>query len=205
MGPILIIVLFFGGLTGLIVWLIRYGRKKNHLKNEKFRDLALRLNLTYTERPHMFVKIPFLSGTWKNHQIEIYENVVGSGKNQAFFTNIRFVNSPYQFDFRIVKEHLFSKMGKKLGINDIEFDNVELDKIYIFKSKDEASFRTIMDYNIQQRLLELAPKFKGTIRNENGNLTFVQAGVVSKPQHFEALEETLMFMESLMSKSAVRT
>lgn len=199
-GPILIILAFFLFLIGIIVWAIRYGRRKNKEKNQRYRDFALRLNLVYNEKPHLFVKLPVLTGTFRNHSIKLYEKVIGSGKNQTFYTIIEFPGSSHNFQFRIGKEHFFSKIGKKIGFKDIEFDQFELDKKFLFKSKDEAQFRALMNYKILHELEAITEHLKGSIEHADGVLSYTQVGVLSKPEHFEGLEKVLHFMEQLMRK-----
>lgn len=199
-GPILIILAFFLFLIGIIVWAIRYGRKKNKEKNQRYRDFALRLNLEYNERPHLFVKLPVLTGTFRNHPIKLCEKVIGSGKNQTFYTIIEFTGSSHDFQFRIGKEHFFSKIGKKIGFKDIEFDQFELDKKFLFKSKDEDQFRALMNYKILHALEAIDEHLKGSIEHVDDVLSYTQVGVLSKPEHFEGLEKVMYFMEQLMHK-----
>lgn len=201
-GPILIIIAFFGGLILLIVWAIRYGKRKNREKNLKYQDFALRLNLKYGERAHLFIKLPALTGTFRNNPVEIYEKVTGSGKHQTYFTIITYTGTPHNFQFSIGKEHFFSKMGKKIGFKDIEFDNHELDKKFLFKSKDEDQFRALMNYKILHDLEGVAEQLKGTIDHKDGVLTYTQLGVLTKEEHFEGVEKVFHFMEKLMHKSA---
>lgn len=199
-GPILIIAAFFLFLIGIVVWAIRYGRRKNKEKNQRYRDFALRLNLAYNEKPHLFVKLPVLSGTFRNHPIELYEKVKGSGKNQTFYTIVELQGSLHNFQFRIGKEHFFSKIGKKFGFKDIEFDQFELDKKFLFKSKDEEQFRALMNYKILHELEGIADHLKGSIEHIDGVLSYTQVGVLSKPEQFDGIEKVIHFMEQLMRK-----
>ena len=201
MGPIVAVIVAFSLLIGLTVWLIRYGRKKNRKKNELYKNLGLKLGLQYTESKHFFVMIPHLGGRWRNHNVEVYEKIVGSGKNQTVYTNIRFSNSPHNFQFRIGKEHFFSKIGKKMGFKDIEFDNFELDKKFLFKSKDESEFRILMDYKLLHDLQGIEHCIKGNIQNDRNVLSYSMVGAITKAEKMEELEKVLGFMGKLMEKS----
>lgn len=202
MLPFLILFLFLGLMVAIVVWAIRYSRRKNREKNARYQEFGLRHNLTYSEQPYMFIKLPYLAGKIGDHTLDIYEKVVGSGKHQTYYTVINFSNSPHNFQFRIGKEHFFSKIGKKMGFQDIEFDNHELDKLFLFKSDNEDQFRSIMNYKILHDLEGIAPKIKGGIQNENGNLNYTQLGVLSKPEQFEDIEAILKFMTKLVQKSS---
>lgn len=202
MIPFLLVFLFVGLMTFLVVWVLRYGGKKNAEKNARFKEFGLSHKLTYSEKPYMFVKLPFLTGKIGDHTVDIYEKVVGSGKHQSYYTEINFSNSPHNFQFRIGKEHFFSKVGKKIGFKDIEFDHYELDKQFLFKSDNEGLFRALMNYKVLHDLEGLIPKFKGAIQHQNGMLNYSQLGVLSKPEQFEDLELILTFMTKLIQKSA---
>ena len=200
MGPIIAIVVFFIFVIGIIVFAIKYGKKKNKEKNDRYQDLGRRLNLEFVETKHLFVKIPYLSGNWKNQYVEIYEKIVGSGKNQTIYTYIVIHKSPHNYQFKIGKENFFTKVGKKMGFKDIEFDNLELDKKILFKSKDESQFKTLMDYKKLHDLEGVADSIRGTIQNKDGQLTYVMVGAIHKAERMEELEKVLYFMETLVRR-----
>ncbi len=162
-----------------------------------YKELALRLNLEYSEIKHSFIKIPHLVGNWKKNQIEIYERIVGAGKNQTIYTHAKFYNSPHNFQFRIGKEHFFSKMGKVIGFKDIEFDNLELDKKFLFKSKDEGQFRTVMNYKVLHDLEGIEKSLAGHIENKDGILMYTVVGTMNSKEKIAAFEKVLMFMSRL--------
>lgn len=143
--------------------------------------------------------IPHLSGKWKEHYVEIYERIVGSGKNQTVYTQIKFSNSPHNFQFRIGKEHFFSKIGKAIGFKDIEFDDLEMDKKFLFKSKDEDRFRTLMNYKILHDLQGVEKAITGNIENKDGVLMYTLVGVLNKQEKVDDLEKVLKFMGKLMA------
>lgn len=189
----------FGGLIALIVVLVRYGKKKNKQKLERYRDLGLKLGLEYSESKHFFIMVPHLGGTRKGKRVEIFEQIVGSDKNQQVYSNVKIYNS-HNFQFKIGKEHLFSKMGKALGLKDIEFDNFELDKKFLFKSKDEGQFRTLMDYQILQDLMQIESDIVGTIHNDAGVLSYSVLGDAGNDERMRRLVSVFHFMEKLAAK-----
>lgn len=199
-----ILISVFVVLIGGLVLIIRWSIRKNKKKNEMYRALGLKLDMTYTESRHMMVKVPHLSGTRNGLPLEIYEYIVGSGKNQTVYTAIRYSQSPHDFQFRIGKENFFTRVGKKVGFKDIEFDNFELDKKFLFKSKDEDQFRAIMDYKLLHDLEGVVNSMRGTIENKNGALTYTMAGNASKPERFAELEEVLGFMDKIVAKKERR-
>lgn len=200
-------VILFGALALfvlVIIWAVRYARKQSKKKNDMYRALGLKLDMNYSETKHMLVKVPHLSGNRNERLFEIYEQIVGSGKNQTIYTMIRYHQSPHNFQFRIGKENFFTKVGKKMGFKDIEFDNMELDKKFLFKSKDEEQFRTLMDYKLLHDLEGIVPSIRGTIENKDGLLTYTVVGATNKQERFEELENVMRFMDKIIEKEARR-
>ena len=198
MESILGLLVFIAIMILLIVLLFRYSRKKHREKNELFKDLANRLQLNYSEKKQRFMILPKLEGFWRDKELLIYEKVVGSGKNQTILTIVEFPTSPYDFNFKIGKEHFFSKVGKKLGFKDIEFDNFELDKKFLFKSKDEDQFKSMMNYKLLYELSGIETSMVGRIENVDRKLTYTITGVANKPEKMANLESVLGFLVKLM-------
>lgn len=198
MESILGLLAFIAIMILLIVLLFRYTRKKHREKNELFKDLANRLQLNYTEKTQRFMILPRLEGFWRDKELLIYEKVVGSGKNQTIFTVVEFPTSPYDFNFKIGKEHFFSKVGKKLGFKDIEFDNFELDQKFLFKAKEEDQFKSMMNYKLLHELSGIEASLVGNIENIDRKLSYTITGIVNKPDKMAKLESVMGFLVKLM-------
>ena len=115
-----ILFAFIGGLVALIVWAVKYGKKVNARKLKWYQEFATKHGLEHTTHKHFFNVLNSVNGTFHDCTFQFYEEVKGSGKHQQFFAHIKFYNSPLNFDFKIGKEHLFSKAGKLLGMKDIQ-------------------------------------------------------------------------------------
>ena len=193
---IIIPIAFLAFIVALIVWVIKYTKKVNARKRQFFQDLGNKHNLQHLETKRSFTRLNSLSGKIKDMDVQVYEHIVGSGKSQQIFTTIQLTPSPFDFEFRIGKEHFFSKTGKLLGMKDIEMGDEEFDKIFLLKSKEEDKFRAVLTYDVQQRLKTISSDLTGSIYGNLGNLSY-SAGVVAKEAQFKQLEKVFDFMLSL--------
>ncbi|MEO9532944.1 MAG: hypothetical protein ABJG68_15430 [Crocinitomicaceae bacterium] len=193
---IIIPIAFLAFIVALIVWVVKYTKKVNARKRQFFQDLGNKHNLQHLETKRSLTRLNSLSGKIKDMDVQIYEHIVGSGKSQQILTTVQLTPSPFDFEFRIGKEHFFSKTGKLLGMKDIEMGDEEFDKIFLLKSKEEDKFRAVLTYDVQQRLKSISSDLTGSIYGNLGNLSY-SAGVVAKEAQFKQLEKVFDFMLSL--------
>lgn len=193
-----ILIGFFVGMILLVVFFIRYGKKKSQKKVEWYQRWGLKLNLNHSQTKHFFTKLNVLSGNLDGNPIMIFEKIVGSGKHQTVYTIASFSPSPFDFDFRIGKEGFLSKVGKSFGVKDIEFDNVEFDKKFLLKAKEENRFRSLMDYRMQQGLSEIENELRGSITNNNGQFEYTMVGAFTKEERLEEFDRVLQYMRALI-------
>ena len=140
-----------------ISYLSAQGRKK------AWADLAERIGVNYEAGG--FFSRPVVSGVYQRHQIKLDSFVRRSGKNSTTYTRIVvYLNNAAQFTMSISQEGMFSKLGKKLGIQEITTGDDEIDKRYLIKGEPEADVqRMLSSLGMRQRLLE-APAIDIEIR-----------------------------------------
>lgn len=190
---ILIVVLFFGVLIGIVVLTIRWAIKQNKKKTLIFTEFAKEHNLQYSFSKYMFATLNSVQGEYNGVQLNIYEKMVGSGKNQHVVTTFTLASSGLNFDFSIGKEQFFSKTGKLLGFKDIEFGDAAFDKAFLMKSKSEDEFRSLMNYENQARLTAIKDDLAGTISCKDGLLSYSITGVLGHKKNREKFMNVLQF------------
>lgn len=163
-------------------------------KGELYQSFATEKGYEYYQTSRLLQLRPVIKGKHSDLSFEIYEEVVGYGKSKRTYTLIKFFNSPFDFEFKIGKEHFFSKMGKIFGFRDIEFRNEKFDSTFLLKSKDEEKFRAIMSDGFQSKLLLIADDLKGTIDNQNGELKYISQQEILKEERIKELDRVLSFM-----------
>lgn len=194
---ILVLVLSLGLFVAIIVWAVRYTKKINRRKDEMYKKFAERYGLQHMTSKYMLVMLNQMKGQIDGMDVDIYEKMEGSGKNKQVVTRVKITNTPFDFDFKIGKEHLFSKAGKLMGFQDIEFNDEEFDKKFRLKSKQEDKFRSLMNVNMQNELKQLEKDLAATIHHDNHVMSYSNYGPLTKEDQFESFERVVKFMLKL--------
>ena len=74
---------------------------------------------------------------------------------------------------KIYRETYASKVGKIIGLQDIEIGNYEFDKSIILKGSDENFVRKLLSYEFQVKTLDMINKYKTIIHLKNDLLTII--------------------------------
>lgn len=197
---IAILVLALGIFVGIIVWAVKYTKKINNRKHEFYAEFANKRGFTHRQEKYMLAMLNTLEGEIAGCPVRIFEKMEGSGKSKQVVTRIVVDNTPWNFDFRMGKEHFFSKAGKMLGMQDIEFGDAEFDKNFLLKSKDEPQFRDLMTLNIQNELRMIKDDLRSSIYHTSGSLAYMNYGPLAKQDQFDSFERVVNFMEKLLSE-----
>lgn len=146
------------------------------------------------------IKAKYIEGSFfKGHRVEYKHNnwkiyldtyTVSTGKTTITYTRMRapFINTS-NFNFKIYRKGLFSKVGKTLGMQDIVIDNGIFDDEFIVKGNDELMVNKLLQKKEIRELLSLQPKLILEVKdnegkfgpkyNDNENvLSFMVTGVI---------------------------
>jgi hypothetical protein len=94
---------------------------------------------------------------------------VSTGKSSATFTRMRapFVNAD-GFRFTVYRHGIFSELGKKLGMQDVEVGVPDFDRDFVIKGSDEARLRALfMDAKVRE-LIAAQPHIRLEVVNDEG-------------------------------------
>jgi hypothetical protein len=187
---------------GIIIFLISLmvNRSKTQRKRKLYEDFAIEKGLEFQMISKLFSARPTALGKLENLDFELHEDVVGSGKSRKVYTVAKFTNSPFPFEFKIGKEHFFSRVGKLFGFKDIEFRDEKFDRKFLLKSTDEGQFRAIMNYSIQADLSQIANDLSGTIENAGSILSYRFLGEITKEEKLDHLKKVIEFMVKLQKQ-----
>jgi hypothetical protein len=104
---------------------------------------------------------PKVSGMFRNRNILIdsyTEHHGGDDDRSTTYTRIQANHSGrLPGEINVYPATLFSAIGKKLGMQDMQVGNPEFDKTFIVKGGDEGMVRGILDMDVQQKLIRLKP------------------------------------------------
>jgi hypothetical protein len=123
---------------------------------------------------------------------QILINQTSGGKNSPPVTSLECtLNSMADYSISIGPEHVFTRIGKGFGMQDILIGNPEFDESFLIQGSDEGTVRAFLAPEIQERVLRLAEKspiikiqkkafsfrVSGRLRTERQLDQFIEAGL----------------------------
>jgi hypothetical protein len=198
---IVILVLVFLGFIALIVLLFRWVINQNKKKVLLYTAFAQKHGLQLETKKYLTAKLNDMLGEIDGYTISITEKMVGHGKNQQVWTTLNIAPSPFDFEFKIGKEHLFSKLGKGLGFKDVEVGDEKFDKRFLLKSKEPDKLKMLVDYNIQSELKAIDKDLRASIYGKSNSVEYSFTPPLMKQPQFDSFEKVMMLMIKLCEKS----
>lgn len=155
-------------------------------------------------------------GFWKRDKVEashgpwtvtLDKYVVSTGKVTVVYTRMRapYVN-PDGFRFRVYRRGIFSNLGKRLGMQDVEIGDPEFDRDFIIKGTDEGKLRQLFANPRIRALIEAQKDIDFSVKDDEGwfgatfpegvdELAFMVVGVIKDIERLKQLYE--LFGETL--------
>jgi hypothetical protein len=129
-----------------------------------------------------FPKRPLtLEGNRRGNHIRIYPYTVSSGQSSTTYTTVRTsIPNPNGLTFSFGKEGLFSKIGKSLGMQDIDTGDEHFDKIFRVKRNDESFIQQALLPEVKAKFLAswTGHKAAGKITLKEDLLSYDETGIV---------------------------
>ncbi|MFA6941585.1 MAG: hypothetical protein WCQ54_11515 [Clostridiaceae bacterium] len=133
-------------------------------RKEAWMEFAEEVNGEYTSAS--FFKTERIRILKENYMVLLDLYTVSTGKSVIFYTRFKAVyHQASDFKFKVYKRGIFSNLGKKLGMQDINTGNGEFDEDFIVKGNDESNIIRLFS-NVKTRdLLYKIPSFTLEIKN----------------------------------------
>jgi hypothetical protein len=127
-------------------------------RRKAWADLAERLGLNFEPGSYIFSR-PIVSGTHLHHQVKLDSFTRSSGRSSTTYTRIIvYLSSAANFSLTLTEEGVFSRIGKAIGMQDVQVGDDEIDRRYTIRSQPEdAARRVLFSLGMRQRLLEAPP------------------------------------------------
>ncbi len=167
-------------------------------RKEVWKQLADKLQGEYSHSFWKGDKIAVDVGQWT---ITLDTYTVSTGQSAIVYTRMRapYVN-PDQFRFTIHRAHLFSSLGRWLGMQDIPVHVQPFDKDFVIKSNDEEKIRLLLADPTIRELIAHQPRIRLAVKDDEGwfgadfpdgvdELYFEAAGVIKDPDLLYKLYE----------------
>jgi hypothetical protein len=199
----LFLILFFGGIVLLFLWVFRSSKQLNIKKQKLYKEFADKKGLVHSINTLSGIDYNKIEGILDTHKVQMFELKVQKAKRRRLATNINFMNVPIPFNFRIDKKDIFNRPGNLFGMHKIKAGNRVLDKYFDFRTSSEYEFEAMMTPEVQNKLMDIKNELdlSSTIYARNGTLTFATSGGFLDEKRFQAAERILNLMLKLIPKS----
>ena len=148
-----------------------------------------------------------VQGTHGSWTITLDTYTVSTGKSSTTYTRMRapFVDSD-GFRFTVYRKGIFSDMGKRLGMQDIEIGDEAFDRDFILKSNQESKLRELLGSPKMRELIRQQPQVHFEVKDDEGffgsrfpagvdELCFQVVGVIKDVERLKLLYD--LFAETL--------
>lgn len=98
--------------------------------------------------------LPVLKLSYRTSPV-VVTAVPGSKYRQAKTEISITLPTPAKTNLKIIKESLATRLGKTLGATDIQLGSDEFDREFVIQSQDETFARNLLNYMLQEKLLEM--------------------------------------------------
>ncbi len=96
------------------------------------------------------------------------------------------LQKPAKANVRIVKESIATRLGTALGATDVEMGSDEFDREFVIKTQDDVFVRSLLNFMLQQKLLEIKQE-KPKIILEGTRLSVQVPRVVKTEEKYDQL------------------
>ncbi len=187
---IISVVVFLVINVAIVLVIVRVAGGASRKRSEHLEWLADHLGLSLAGGEPRYPKAKFLEfirhplrieGERHGIGIQIYHYTVSSGQSSTTYTTVRTtIANPRELTFRFGKENLFTKIGKSLGMQDIDTGDAHFDDLFRVKCNDEAFIRQALLEQVKDRFLDAWEhhKAKGAIRLEEETLSYDEIGII---------------------------
>ena len=149
-------------------------------------------------------KVQATHGAWT---ITLDTYTVSNGKTSTTYTRMRapFVD-PESFRFTVYRKGIFSDIGKRFGMQDMEIGDEAFDRDFILKSNQESKLRELLGSSKIRELIGRQPEIYFAVKDDEGffrssfpegvdELYFQVVGVIKDVERLKLLYE--LFAETL--------
>lgn len=168
-------------------------------KQEIWRQLSEQIGGRYIEsRLLKGDRVEASHGEWT---VTLDTYTVSTGKSSHVYTRLRapYVN-PGGFRFTVYRKSVFTGLGKRFGMQDIEIGDMQFDEDFVVKATDESLVRQLLSNARLRELIAQQPDINFSVKDDEGwfgpkfpegvdELYFVAHGVIKDVDRLKLLYE----------------
>lgn len=129
--------------------------------------------------------VPVLKLSYRSLPV-VVTSVPGSKYRQAKTEVGMTLQKPAKANVKIVKESIATRLGTALGATDVELGSDEFDREFVIKTQDDVFVRSLLNFMLQQKLLEIKQE-KPKIILEGTRLSVQVPRVVKTEEKYDHL------------------
>ncbi len=149
-----------------------------------FRQQAVKRNGKVKKRLLFFPQLILFD---QGKEILIYQSP--GGRNSPPTTHMKCIlDSMREYKISITPENMLAKIGKSLGMKDIQIGNSEFDETFLIRGSDEMAVFNLLSPDIQKSILDIEDRYP-TINIENKEFKFTISGWLKKERQFDPFIE----------------
>ncbi|MDY6931923.1 MAG: DUF3137 domain-containing protein [Halobacteriota archaeon] len=165
----------------------------NKKVKEAWKVFADSLSLDFD--PGTTFKTPKVEGTYEGHNVILDTYTVSTGQVTVLYTRLKVdVTNIKDLSLRIYHEGFLSRIGKRLGMQDIETKNLEFDETYVVKGNDELEVLNVLDSSVQSKILSLREPGKFNMTLKDGSLIYEESEIITDIELLRSHLEVLLYI-----------
>ncbi len=174
--------------VGILVLFTVLAYLRRQARQQAWSELAARTGLAL--EPGGIFSPMRVTGYYRGRPLTLDTFTRSSGKSSTTYTRIRLgVNNPPALSLAIYDENVLSKIGKALGMQDVQTGDDELDRRFTIKGQPEPVIaRLLTSIGLRQKLLEARSLH---VEVKDRELHFEQRGAESNADHLQFLFDLL--------------
>lgn len=174
-------VVFISVITVIFPLIILFSLRQYRTIKKSMEQQALKRNGTVTGS----FLVPVLKLSYRSLPV-VVTSVPGSKYRQAKTEVGITLQKPAKANVRIVKESIATRLGTALGATDVELGSDEFDREFVIKTQDDVFVRSLLNFMLQQKLLEIKQE-KPKIILEGTRLSVQVPRVVKTEEKYDQL------------------
>ena len=205
MNPAAVPFLFLTFLAAFFGLMIFLSRRQTGRANDSLAGAASRLNLTLNRKPPvlgLFESIATVAGPYRGRNVRFFNYTTGSGKSRTSWSAVAATCSGgAPFSLELATENFLTRLGEKLGMQDIKTGDPAFDQTFVVQSSDPNYAAAALLPEISANLLaQRQAGARGTWRIKDGEVRYSEIGSfgdAGRTERLAAAIETICYLAEI--------
>ncbi len=200
MEPTVLIAIVIVVVVTAVVLLVQYLQRRGQLR--AWQEAAAQAGLACEGGG--LLRYPTVKGIYRGRELEMYvhQHTTGAGKNRRTSTSTRIamtVDNPAGLRLDLSEEKILGRIGKQLGMQDIQVGDAEIDRRFMIKGDMEDEIgRIFASETLRQKLLAL-PSLN--LELDGTTLRYEKPGAEKKAERLTGLFELMAELAAAIDRA----